>query len=48
LVTHKLNPAKESDQIIILNDGTFEGIGTHDELFVNNHLYAKAFSEYEY
>lgn len=39
IITHRITTAKEADKIIVLNNGTIEAIGTHDEL-KNNGLYA--------
>ena len=38
IITHRITTAKEADKIIVLNNGTVEAIGTHDEL-KNNGLY---------
>jgi ATP-binding cassette subfamily B protein len=32
IVAHRLSTIKNSDQIVVLNDGTVCEIGTHDEL----------------
>ncbi len=39
IITHRITTAKEADKIIVLNNGTVEAIGTHDEL-KNNGLYS--------
>ncbi len=38
IITHRITTAKEADKIIVLNNGTVEAIGKHDEL-KNNGLY---------
>ncbi len=39
IITHRITTAKEADKIIVLNNGTVEAIGTHEEL-KNNGLYS--------
>jgi ABC-type multidrug transport system fused ATPase/permease subunit len=41
LVTHDLNVAEQADQIVMLNNGKIEGIGTTDELEKNSEMYLK-------
>jgi ABC-type bacteriocin/lantibiotic exporter with double-glycine peptidase domain len=48
MVTHKKNPAKESDKIVILKKGFFQDMGTHEELITGDNLYSKAFAQVEY
>lgn len=38
-VAHKLNIAKKADQIIVMNEGKIESIGTHESLMKENGLY---------
>ena len=40
IITHRITTAKEADKIIVLNNGTVEAIGTHEEL-KNNGLYGE-------
>ena len=43
VVTHKPIVAKNMDKIIVLNNGTIEDIGTHDELMQKGGWYATEF-----
>lgn len=40
IITHRITTAKEADKIIVINNGTIEAIGTHDELVNNSPLYS--------
>jgi ATP-binding cassette subfamily B protein len=48
IVTHKRNPAKESDKIVILKNGAFQDQGTHQELVLAKNLYSESFLHQEY
>ncbi|WP_399629217.1 ABC transporter ATP-binding protein [Sporosarcina sp. SG10008] len=39
MISHDLSTVQDADQIIVLNGGTVDGIGTHDELLKTNELY---------
>ncbi len=43
IITHRITTAKEADKIIVLNNGTVEAIGNHDEL-KDNGLYKELWS----
>lgn len=44
LISHRFSTVRDSDKIILLNDGKVEEIGTHEELMNNNGLYFKLFN----
>lgn len=39
LVAQRINTIIDADQIIVMDDGKISGIGTHQELLANNHIY---------
>jgi ATP-binding cassette subfamily B protein len=41
LVTHRVSTVRDSDRIIILDDGQIQNEGTHEQLLQNNELYRK-------
>jgi len=41
IITHRITTAKEADQIIVLDQGNIESIGTHQELAKKEGLYKK-------
>lgn len=41
IITHRITTAKEADQIIVLEQGKIEAIGTHEELSKKEGLYKK-------
>ncbi len=41
IITHRITTAKEADQIIVLDKGTIQAIGTHDVLSKQDGLYKK-------
>jgi ATP-binding cassette subfamily B protein len=36
---------KESDRIIVMDDGKINGIGTHEELLENNEIYKEVYTQ---
>ena len=44
VVAHKLSTVTDADQIIVLDRGRVDDIGTHDELMGRNGLYARLFT----
>lgn len=45
LVTHKIRPARISDRIYILNEGTIQNYGSHERLLKTDNLYSKSYFE---
>ena len=43
IVAHRLSTIIDSDKIVVVQNGTISGQGTHDELMQNNHLYKELF-----
>ena len=43
IVAHRLSTIIDSDKIVVVQNGTISGQGTHDELMQNNHLYRELF-----
>ncbi|KRG15269.1 multidrug ABC transporter ATP-binding protein [Virgibacillus soli] len=39
MVAQRVSTVIQADQIIVLNDGKIAGVGTHDELIAQNHIY---------
>ncbi|MBN2485667.1 MAG: ATP-binding cassette domain-containing protein [Bacteroidales bacterium] len=48
MVTHKIKPARESDRILVLEDGKISNSGTHNELILLKNFYSQRFSELVY
>ena len=44
VIAHRLSTVKDADKIVVLNDGTVEAIGTHEELLKHTPLYKKMWS----
>ena len=45
IIAHRLSTVRDADQIIVLDNGHIEEIGTHEELLKNNGLYKKLISK---
>lgn len=43
IITHRLSAVYDSDKIIVLQQGIIQGMGTHESLMENNHLYARLY-----
>lgn len=41
VIAHRLSTIKHADQIVVLQDGSIQSIGTHEGLLSNNELYEK-------
>ncbi|PAB60689.1 ABC transporter ATP-binding protein [Anaeromicrobium sediminis] len=47
VIAHRLNTIKDADQIIVLNEGTIEEQGSHEELMENKKRYWNMYNEME-
>ena len=45
LVTHRIGAAQIADEIIVLNDGKIDDVGTHQQLIERDGLYARLYRE---
>ena len=43
IIAQRISSVKDADVIIVMDDGCITGIGTHDELMVNNEEYQEIF-----
>jgi ATP-binding cassette subfamily B protein len=44
-VTHRIQLARQTDQIYVIENKQVSASGTHDEIISNNRLYREAFAE---
>ena len=44
-ITHRLSTIKNSDQILLMNDGYLSESGTHDQLMALNQRYSTLFNQ---
>ncbi len=43
IIAQRISSIEDADKIVVLSDGEVHGIGTHDELLVNNHIYQEVY-----
>lgn len=43
LIAQRISSVKDADEIIVLNDGSIDSIGTHDELMQNSEIYQEIY-----
>ena len=43
IIAHRLSTIKNADKIIVMDNGTINGIGNHAELLANNEIYKATF-----
>ena len=43
VIAQRISSIEDADQIIIMNDGRIDAIGTHEELLANNHIYQEVY-----
>lgn len=47
IIAQRISSVKDSDKIIVLNDGKIDGFGTHDELLAANNIYKEVYYSQE-
>lgn len=45
VIAHRISTIKNADQIIVLNNGHINGVGTHKQLLINNNVYRSLANE---
>jgi ATP-binding cassette subfamily B protein len=45
IIAQRISSVKESDRIIVMDDGKINGIGTHEELLENNEIYKEVYTQ---
>ena len=43
IIAQRISSVQDSDQIIVLDDGSINGVGTHEELLKNNAIYREVY-----
>ena len=44
IISHRFSTVRMADRILVLNNGTIEELGTHEELLENKALYEELFT----
>ena len=44
MITQRISSCRSADKVIVIDDGTISGIGTHDELMQNNDIYKEIYN----
>lgn len=44
IIAQRITSVMNTDQIIILDDGKINAVGTHEELLRNNHIYQEIYA----
>ena len=44
IIAQRISSVQDADKIVVLDDGKISGIGTHEELLVNNEIYADVYN----
>lgn len=44
IIAQRISSVKDADRIIVLSNGTINGVGTHDELIANNEIYREVYN----
>ena len=43
IISQRISSIEDADRIIVLDDGKIDGIGTHQQLLENNHIYQEVY-----
>ena len=43
IIAQRISSVQDADKIIVIDNGTINGVGTHDELLKNNEIYREVF-----
>ena len=43
IISQRIASIEDADQIIVMDDGQISGIGTHEELLINNGIYREVY-----
>ena len=43
IIAQRISSVRHADQIIVLDDGKVQGIGTHEELMAGNEIYQEIY-----
>ena len=44
IIAQRVSSIMDADRIIVLNEGTIDGFGTHEELLKNNRIYSQVYT----
>lgn len=48
IIAQRISSVMDADMIIVMNNGTIEAVGTHDELTKNSEIYAEVYTQQTY
>ena len=43
VIAQRISSIEDAEQIVVMNDGQIDAIGTHDELIKNNKIYQEVY-----